>query len=140
VNDRDGLYVAVTPAGLISFRYNYAIHGRQEPITFGRYSVGGIIFAEARERLGEGKKMIAAGNSPAKETAGQGPYQGCEDVRGLGGEVVARLAGRRVLPLQTVADHVDDSAYDLAVVNPGNAMRKREKRCYLRHLALAQQK
>ena len=30
VNDRDGLYVAVTPAGAISFRYNYAIHGRQE--------------------------------------------------------------------------------------------------------------
>lgn len=28
VNDRDGLYVAVTPAGSISFRYNYSIHGR----------------------------------------------------------------------------------------------------------------
>ncbi len=25
VNDRDGLYVAVTPAGAISFRYNYSI-------------------------------------------------------------------------------------------------------------------
>ncbi|MCV6038416.1 Arm DNA-binding domain-containing protein, partial [Escherichia coli] len=25
VNDRDGLYVAVTPAGTISFRYNYSI-------------------------------------------------------------------------------------------------------------------
>lgn len=25
VNDRDGLYVAVTPAGTISFRYNYAM-------------------------------------------------------------------------------------------------------------------
>lgn len=30
VNDRDGLYVAVTPAGTISFRYNYSINGRQE--------------------------------------------------------------------------------------------------------------
>jgi len=30
VNDRDGLYVAITPAGSISFRYNYSIHGRQE--------------------------------------------------------------------------------------------------------------
>ena len=28
VNDRDGLYVAVTPAGTKSFRYNYAINGR----------------------------------------------------------------------------------------------------------------
>ena len=34
VNDRDGLYVAVTPAGSISFRYNYSINGRQETITF----------------------------------------------------------------------------------------------------------
>lgn len=42
VNDRDGLYVAVTPAGSISFRYNYSINGRQETITFGRYGVGGI--------------------------------------------------------------------------------------------------
>jgi hypothetical protein len=33
VNDRDGLYVAVTAAGAISFRYNYAIHGRQETLT-----------------------------------------------------------------------------------------------------------
>lgn len=69
VNDRDGLYVAVTPAGSISFRYNYAIHGRQETVTFGRYGVGGITLAEARERLGEAKKMVAAGKSPAKEKA-----------------------------------------------------------------------
>ena len=44
--DRDGLYVAVTPAGAISFRYNYSINGRQETITFGRYGVGGISVAE----------------------------------------------------------------------------------------------
>lgn len=62
VNDRDGLYVAVTAAGAISFRYNYSIHGRQETITFGR-----ITLAEAREQLREAKKMIAAGKSPAKE-------------------------------------------------------------------------
>jgi len=69
VNDRDGLYVAVTPAGSISFRYNYAIYGRQETITFGRYGVGGITLAEAREQLNESKKMVAAGKSPAKEKA-----------------------------------------------------------------------
>src|SRR5574344_24500 len=69
VNDRDGLYVAVTPAGTISFRYNYSIHGRQETITFGRYGLGGITLAEAREQLAEAKKMIAAGKSPAKEKA-----------------------------------------------------------------------
>ena len=69
VNDRDGLYVAVTKAGSISFRYNYSINGRQETLTFGRYGVGGITLAEAREQLGEAKKMIAAGKSPAKEKA-----------------------------------------------------------------------
>lgn len=69
VNDRDGLYVAVTPAGSLSFRYNYSINGRQETITFGRYGVGGITLAEAREQLGDAKKMVAAGKSPAKEKA-----------------------------------------------------------------------
>lgn len=29
VNDRDGLHVAVTPAEMISFRYNYSVNGRQ---------------------------------------------------------------------------------------------------------------
>jgi len=69
VADRDGLYVAVTPSGTISFRYNYALNGRQETITFGRYGPGGITLAEARERLAEAKKMIAAGKSPAREKA-----------------------------------------------------------------------
>ncbi len=69
VNDRDGLYVAITPAGTVSFRYNYSINGRQETLTFGRYGVGGISLAEARERLAEAKKMIADGRSPAREKA-----------------------------------------------------------------------
>ena len=69
VNDRDGLQVAVTPAGSISFRYNYSINGRQETITFGRYGIGGITLSEAREQLGEAKKMVANGKSPAKEKA-----------------------------------------------------------------------
>ncbi len=41
VNDRDGLYVVITPEGSILFRYSYSIYGRQETITFGRYGVGG---------------------------------------------------------------------------------------------------
>lgn len=69
VIDRDGLYVAVKPAGSIAFRYNYSINGRQETVTFGRYGLGGITLAEARERLGKAKKMIAAGKSPANEKA-----------------------------------------------------------------------
>ncbi len=69
VNDRDGLYVAVTPAGSISFRYNYSINGRQETVTFARYGVGGITLAEAREKLAEAKKLVMQGKSPAKEKA-----------------------------------------------------------------------
>ena len=42
VNDRDGLYVAVTPAGTISFRYNYSLNGRQETLTIGRYGKRGV--------------------------------------------------------------------------------------------------
>jgi integrase len=69
VNDRDGLYVAVTPAGSKSFRYNYALNGRQETLTFGRYGPGGVTLAEAREKLLDAKRAIAAGKSPAKEKA-----------------------------------------------------------------------
>ena len=69
VNDRDGLYAAVTSAGSISFRYNYSISGRQETLTLGRYGSGGITLSEARERLNEAKKMVSAGKSPAREKA-----------------------------------------------------------------------
>lgn len=68
VNGRDGAYVAVTAAEAISFRYNYSIHDGQETITFGCYGVGGITLAEAHERLGEAKKMIAT-ETPTKEKA-----------------------------------------------------------------------
>lgn len=67
VADRDGLYVAVTRSGTISFRYNYRINGRQETLTLGRYGIGGITLAEARERLLQAKKQIQDGKSPAKE-------------------------------------------------------------------------
>ena len=69
VNDRDGLYAAVTSAGSISFRYNYSISGRQETLTLGRYGSGGITLSEARERLNEAKKMVSAGKSPSREKA-----------------------------------------------------------------------
>lgn len=94
-NDRDGLYVAVTPAGAISFRYTYSIHGRQETITFGRYGVGGITFAEARGRLGGARKMIAAGKSPAKEKARDKAR--VKDAETLGG-LVGKVATRRRWP------------------------------------------
>lgn len=39
--DRDGLCVAVTTAGPISFRYSYSINGGQESISFGCYGLEG---------------------------------------------------------------------------------------------------
>jgi len=89
VNDRDGLYVAVTATGAISFRYNYSINGRQETITFGRYGVGGITLAEARERLGEAKKgnrLLGRrlGTRPAsrmRRRSGPGRKSGCGAAR-----------------------------------------------------------
>lgn len=67
VTDRDGLYVAVSKTGTISFRYDYRFNGRRETITFGRYSDDGITLAEAREMLIEAKKMLNAGISPASQ-------------------------------------------------------------------------
>ena len=67
VADRDGLYVAVTPAGSKIFRYDYRVNGRRETLTIGRYGRYGISLAVARERLIDAKKKVDEGISPAKE-------------------------------------------------------------------------
>lgn len=65
VTDREGLYVAVTKSGTVSFRYDYRINGRRETITLGRYGRDGITLGEAREMLLDAKKMVSMGISPA---------------------------------------------------------------------------
>ncbi|WP_272568069.1 tyrosine-type recombinase/integrase [Providencia sp. PROV255] len=65
LSDRDGLYVAVSKTGVISFRYDYRFNGRRETVTFGRYSDDGITLAEAREMLLDAKKLLNAGVSPS---------------------------------------------------------------------------
>lgn len=67
--DRDGLYAYITPSGTISFRFNYAINGRQETLVFGCYGPGPgeLKLSEARERLMEAKASLAAGRSPARQ-------------------------------------------------------------------------
>lgn len=67
VADRDGMYVAVSPAGQITFRYDYRINGRRETLTIGRYGRGGLTLAEARENLLAAKKAVSQGVSPAQE-------------------------------------------------------------------------
>ncbi len=65
LSDRDGLYVAVSKTGVISFRYDYRFNRCRDTITFGRYSDDGITLAEARNLLLEAKKLLNSGVSPA---------------------------------------------------------------------------
>ncbi len=46
ISDRDGLYVAVTKAGTVSFRYDYRINGRRETVTLERYGADDIPFSK----------------------------------------------------------------------------------------------
>jgi len=64
VFDRDGLYVTVSTAGTVTFRYDYRLNGRHETLTIGRYGLGGISLALAREKLLDAKKAVSQGRSP----------------------------------------------------------------------------
>lgn len=65
--DRDGLYVAVLPSGVVSFRFDYRLNGRRETLTFGVYGPTGLSLAEARGRVVEARRLLASGVSPAAE-------------------------------------------------------------------------
>ena len=67
ISDRDGLYITISPKGLVTFRYDYRIHGRRETLTIGRYGADGISLAQAREKLMEAKKQVNAGMSPSAD-------------------------------------------------------------------------
>jgi integrase len=67
VSDRDGMYVTVSTAGTVAFRYDYRLNGRRETITIGRYGPAGISLALAREKLIDAKRAISLGQSPAHE-------------------------------------------------------------------------
>jgi Arm DNA-binding domain len=67
IADRDGMYAAVSPAGTISFRYDYRINGRRETLTIDRYGRGGIWLALVREKLLDARRAVREGKSPAME-------------------------------------------------------------------------
>ena len=46
-SDRDGMYVTVSTAGTVTFRYDYRLNGRRETFTLGRHGPGGISLALA---------------------------------------------------------------------------------------------
>jgi len=67
VADRDGMYVTVSPAGTVTFRYDYRLNGRRETLTIGRYGSDGLSLARARERCLEARRAVADGRSPSQE-------------------------------------------------------------------------
>ncbi|MFT6352928.1 MAG: hypothetical protein ACJAZ4_000684 [Neptuniibacter pectenicola] len=66
INDRDGLYVAVTTTGTKSFRCNYSINGRQETITFGRYAKLGSALQRQGSSLERLKSLSVMVSLPLK--------------------------------------------------------------------------
>ena len=67
VADRDGMYVTVSPAGTVTFRYDYRLNGRRETLTIGRYGPDGLSLARARECCLEARRAVADGRSPSQE-------------------------------------------------------------------------
>jgi len=67
VTDRDGMYVTVSPAGTVTFRYDYRLNGRRETLTLGRYGPDGLSLARARERCLDARRAVTEGRSPSQE-------------------------------------------------------------------------
>jgi integrase len=83
VADRDGMYATVSPAGTVSFRYDYRMNGRRETLTIGRYDATlkqtrepaaltfgmSLSLKEARDLLASARRSVEAGNSPSRAKA-----------------------------------------------------------------------
>ena len=83
IADQHGLYAAVTRTGVVSFRFDYRIHGRRETLVIGRYdpSLGArkprdveglgygqsVTLAEARLLLARARRLVDQGDSPSRE-------------------------------------------------------------------------
>jgi len=81
--DRDGMYATMTDAGTITFRFDYALSGRRETLTIGRYdaTVGArsmrspdaleygmsLSLAEARMLLVRARREVEQGVSPSRK-------------------------------------------------------------------------
>ncbi|XWY20108.1 tyrosine-type recombinase/integrase [Bisgaard Taxon 45] len=65
ISDINGLYIAVLPSGVKSFRFDYRFRGKRKTLTFGKYGNDGISLADARDMLVEARKLLAQGICPA---------------------------------------------------------------------------
>lgn len=61
--DKDGLYVIVSPAGGVAWKWNFQLNGRQKTLSLGRWPA--ISIKEARRRLMAAKAQLSDGTDPA---------------------------------------------------------------------------
>ena len=104
VTDRDGMHAAVTPTGVISFRYQYRMNGRQELLTIGRYSAEAarkltrapdaleygmeMSLAEARTLLARARRQVERGRVAVESQGGEAHrVSRGTDVRRVGGSL-----------------------------------------------------
>ena len=102
-SDRDGMYVAVSPTGAITFRYDYRLNGRRETLTIGRYGPAGMSLAMAREMLLDAKRAVAQGVSSALEK---------------------QRAKRRLTAVKTFGDMLERWLADARMADSTRAMRR----------------
>ena len=85
VADQQGLYVAVTRTGVVSFRFDYRINGRRETLVLGQYdsTLGAkkprdpdeldygmsVTLAEARLLMTRARRSVERGESPSRDKA-----------------------------------------------------------------------
>lgn len=65
VFDGGGLYIEVTPAGGRLWRFKYCFGGKEKRLALGQYPA--VSLKEARKRRDEAKRLLAAGQDPARE-------------------------------------------------------------------------
>ena len=63
--DRDGLYVIVSPAGGIAWKFNFVFAGRQKTLSLGRFPA--VTLHEARNARDAAQNLLAKGMDPAEE-------------------------------------------------------------------------
>lgn len=61
VSDRDGMYVTESPAGTVTFCYDYRISNRWETLTISRYDQGGLTLSAGREKCVVAKNALLQG-------------------------------------------------------------------------------
>ncbi|MBB3770139.1 hypothetical protein FHS55_000725 [Angulomicrobium tetraedrale] len=88
VTDRDGMHAAVTPTGVISFRCQYRVNGRQEVLTIGRFG------AEAARKLTRAPDALEFGMEVSLAEASE-VAAGAGSASGRAGRVAVEGQGRK---------------------------------------------